>query len=74
LDGLNAAGLKKGQVEARYYYDAGQLAFIVADAAPNYLRKLRCCGVALLESFLTKLAEPISKKLWSSRISACASE
>jgi arsenite methyltransferase len=70
LDGLSNAGLEHSKVIARQYYDPGQLAFIVSDAAPAFMRKVRCCGKQVLHSILTKLAEPISKNLWSAKISA----
>jgi arsenite methyltransferase len=73
LAGLNSAGLTQCEIVARQYYDPSQLASIVADAAPAVLRKLRCCGKQILHCVLTKIAEPISKNLWSAKISASAS-
>ncbi|MGK0293582.1 MAG: arsenite methyltransferase [Porticoccaceae bacterium] len=73
LDGLDNAGLENCQIVARQYYDPSQLVSIVSDAAPATLRKLRCCGKQVLHSVLTKFANPISKKLWSAKISANAS-
>tara|TARA_B100000315_G_C14439033_1_gene523831 strand:+ start:81 stop:908 length:828 start_codon:yes stop_codon:yes gene_type:complete len=72
LDGLNNAGLEYCQIVARQYYDPSQLASIVSDAAPATFRRLRCCGKPILHSVLTKLANPISKNLWSAKISASA--
>jgi arsenite methyltransferase len=74
LEGLSNAGLKLSKVIARHYYDSSQLAAIVSDTAPNFIRKFRCCGKEILHSVLTKLAEPISKKLWSAKISANVAE
>ena len=70
LNGLSNAGLEHSKIVARQYYDPGQLAFIVSDAAPAFMRKIRCCGKQVLHSILTKLAEPISKNIWSAKISA----
>jgi arsenite methyltransferase len=70
LDGLSNAGLEHSKIIARQYYDPGQLAFIVSDAAPAFMRKIRCCGKQVLHSILTKLAERISKNLWSAKLSA----
>ena len=74
LDGLSSAGLEYGQVVDRQYYEAYQLASIVSEAAPTMLRKIRCCGINILDSLLRKMAEPISKNLWSAKISASASK
>lgn len=74
LEGLGGAGLAHCQVIARQYYDPSQLASIVSEAAPATLRELRCCGKQILNSILTKLASPISKKLWSARFSASAAK
>lgn len=70
LEGLSIAGLEQGEIVARHYYDPAQLASIVSDAAPILLRKFRCCGKQILDSILTKLAEPISKNIWSAKIYA----
>ena len=74
LEGLANAGLECGTVVARHYYDPSQLAFIVSDTAPALLKKLRCCGNHVLHFMLTKLAAPISKNLWSAKISARAAK
>lgn len=74
LAGLSAAGLKDSQIVARQYYDPSQLASIVSDSVPAALRNLRCCGKQILHFVLTKLAQPVSKNLWSAKISANASK
>ena len=70
LEGLSHAGLVNSKIIARHYYDASQLAFIVSDAAPDFINNLQCCGKKILHCLLTKLAKPLSKKLWSAKISA----
>lgn len=72
LDGLSDAGLESCNIVDRQYYAPSQLASIVSDAAPATLRKLRCCGIKILHSVLTKLASPVSQNLWSAKISASA--
>ncbi|MGH1542313.1 MAG: methyltransferase domain-containing protein [Arenicella sp.] len=74
LAGLNKAGLQNSKIVARQYYDPNQLASIVSEAAPIVIRKLRCCGKQILHSVLTRLALPISRNLWSAKISATASK
>jgi len=70
--GLKQAGLIQGQVIERQYYEPNQLVSIVSDVAPAILKKLRCCGVSLVDWILLKLAAPIAKNLWSAKISATA--
>jgi len=70
LEGLGQAGLVETEVVARQYYDAGQLASIVSGAAPTFIRTIKCCGNEVLHSILKKLANPVSKNLWSAKISA----
>jgi len=70
LKGLSAAGLHQSKIVARQYYEPSQLASIVSEAAPEVIRNIRCCGKQLLHTVLTKLATPISNKLWSAKISA----
>jgi SAM-dependent methyltransferase len=72
LEGLKRAELKDCQIIARQYYDPSQLASIVVDTAPAWLSNLSCCGKKLLQSILTVLAKPISKNLWSAKVSASA--
>jgi arsenite methyltransferase len=71
LKGLSNAGLEHSKIIARQYYDPSQLASIVSDTAPAFIRKLQCCGKQVLHCMLTKLAEPISRNLWSAKVSAC---
>ena len=70
LEGLEKAGLTGGNVLARQYYDANQIAMIVSDAAPAFLSKLRCCGNNILHSLLTKIVRPVAQNIWSAKISA----
>ena len=72
LKGLRKAGLQKTKIVARQYYEASQLASIVSDAAPQVIRNIWCCGRPLLHTVLVKFATPISKNLWSAKISATA--
>ena len=70
--GLRAAGLQQSAVVARRHYEPSQLASIVSDVAPEIMRRLRCCGKPVLHAVLTRLALPISRNLWSARITATA--
>ncbi len=70
LDGLAQAGLANGEVLARQFYDANQIASIVSDAAPKFLSKLKCCGKNLLQSVLTKAVRPVAQNIWSAKITA----
>ena len=74
LKGLRIAGLHQSKIVARQYYEPSQLASIVSEAAPEFMRNIRCCGKPLLHTILTKFAMPISKSLWSAKISASASK
>lgn len=70
LNGLKTAGLTNSKIVARHYYSAEQLAAIVSDSMPTILQTMTCCGKKILNSFLNKLAKPISTKLWSVKIYA----
>lgn len=72
LQGLLAAGLTGPTVAARHFYEPAQMAAVVSDSSPAWLRNIRCCGRNLLHALLTRLATPVAKKLWSARISASA--
>ncbi len=70
LIGLEKAGLAQGQVLARQFYDANQIATIITGAMPQFLSKIRCCGKSVLHSVLTKVVEPVAKNIWSAKITA----
>lgn len=72
LHGLQAAGLVNPVVAARHFYQPGQMAAVVSESSPAWLRSIGCCGKKVLHTLLTWLAVPVSKKLWSARISASA--
>jgi SAM-dependent methyltransferase len=72
LEGLKSAGLEECRVVSRHYYEPNQLASIVSEPFPSFIKRIRCCGYPLLQSLLIKLAEPISKNLWSAKFSASA--
>ena len=70
LEGLRAAGLCECSVLARQHYEAVQMASLVVDSLPQYLQNASCCGKPIARRILTKMAKPISEKLWSARIAA----
>jgi len=72
LAGLSDAGLEQPRIVTRQHYDATQLASIVSDAAPAWLRGLSCCRKKILHVLLTHLATPVARNLWSAKISARA--
>ncbi len=72
LKRLHMAGLIECNIVERQFYEPSQLAFIVMENLPKAFTKLSCCGTNIIESILTKLAQPISKKIWSAKISAKA--
>jgi arsenite methyltransferase len=71
LTGLRAAGLHNCSIIARQHYEPVQMASVVVDALPRYLREASCCGKPIARNLLTKLAKPVSERLWSARIAAC---
>jgi arsenite methyltransferase len=70
LAGLRAAGLHDCSIIARQYYEPMQMASVVVGALPGYLQKVTCCGKPIARNLLTKLAKPVSERLWSARIAA----
>lgn len=70
LAGLQAAGLQDCSIIARQYYEPLQMAAVAAGALPYYLQKVTCCGKPIARNLLTKLAKPVSERLWSARIAA----
>ena len=70
IAGLKKAGLEHVKILSRQYYDPSQLASIVSDTFPSLIKNFNCCGKLILHSFLTRLAKPIAKNLWSAKISA----
>ena len=70
LAGLTTAGLQDGSVIARQYYEPMQMASVVVSALPCYLQEVSCCGKPIARNVLTKLAKPVSERLWSARIAA----
>lgn len=67
LNGFRDSGISQCTVVQRQYYDATQLAAIVADAFPSWIKGFSCCGKSIIFSLFTTLARPISKKLWSAK-------
>jgi hypothetical protein len=62
---LAQAGFATYRVIAREYYDAAQMASVAMGALPNFL-----ANRALTKHLLTRIAMPMTKKLWSARIHA----
>ncbi len=65
LEGLERAGFHEYRVIAREYYEAEQMASVALGAFPKWLAKR-----AWLNRLLIRLAQPITKNLWSARIYA----
>lgn len=72
LQKLHHAGLTECSVTERQYYEPSQIAFIVLENIPKAFTRLSCCGKSIIESILVKLARPISKRIWSAKISGKA--
>lgn len=70
LAGLTAAGLHDCSIIARQHYEPAQMASVVVNALPCYLQKVSCCGKPIARNLFTKLAKPVSERLWSARIAA----
>ncbi|MDH5731632.1 MAG: methyltransferase domain-containing protein [Gammaproteobacteria bacterium] len=68
LQKLHHAGLIKCKVKERQYYEPSQVAYIVMENFPKSITRLSCCGKNLIEKLLTRLAKPISKRIWSAKI------
>jgi len=67
---LEHAGLVGCNVAERQYYDPSQMACIVVDNLPKLLARISCCGKSVAHALLTKLAKPISRKIWSAKFYA----
>lgn len=65
LSGLAEAGFKTYRVIGREYYDADQMASVALGALPKFLAKR-----GFIKRLLTRIARPITQKLWSARIYA----
>lgn len=70
LAGLRVAGLQDCSIIARQHYEPVQMASVVVGALPRYLQEASCCGNPIARNLLTKLAKPVSERLWSARIAA----
>lgn len=73
LQGLKEAGISQSSIVARQYYEPSQLASIVAASLPKRVIQLSCCGKSIAMRLLTKLVTPISRNLWSAKISGVLS-
>lgn len=67
VSGLKQVGIDDCTVIARQYYDPSQLASVVDETLPTFIKRIRCCGKAVSSTLLTKLATPISRNLWSAK-------
>ncbi|MDH5393721.1 MAG: methyltransferase domain-containing protein [Gammaproteobacteria bacterium] len=70
LQKLEQAGLVKCDVAERQHYEPSQIAYIVVENLPNLISRISCCRKSVAHTLLTKLAKPVSRRIWSSRFYA----
>ncbi len=70
LAGLKSVGLQHTAIVARLHYDANDMAGVVLEMVPDFIRSVKCCGESLAQRAITRVAQPVTSKLWSARIYA----